>query len=223
MERKKAAVTAGFALLLIFSIYTGLAGDIIENEQPGENKSWMEKVEDREPEKATFAGGCFWCTEAVFEDVDGVSAAISGYAEGKESTATYEQVNTGNTDHREAVRIRYYPSVVSYEELLDKYWRSIDPTDDGGQFVDRGYQYTTAIYAHDREQYRKALESKRNLSNSGKFDEPIVTEVKNFTTFFRAEDYHQNYSERRTASYKVYKKSSGREGYLDQFWDKNPF
>ena len=188
-----------------------------------DNSEWRSQVQNESPVKATFAGGCFWCTEAIFEGYPGVEAAISGYAEGNESTATYDQVKTGETNHREAVRVLYYPSIVSYEELLDRFWRSIDPTDDGGQFVDRGYQYTTAIYAHNEEQYRAALESKENLSESDRFDEPIVTEIKNFTTFFRAEDYHQNYSKKRSASYEVYKQASGRKNVLSRLWEDHPF
>lgn len=224
-NKSKVAVLVIIAFGAVSLIY-GLVP--IKSDQPEEDNQqveadWKSEVENKKYQKATFAGGCFWCTEAVFEDKRGVAAVISGYAGGKESTATYDQVKTGETSHREAVRIRYYPSVVSYEELLDSYWKSIDPTDEGGQFVDRGYQYTTAIYAHNERQYRLAKKSKENLSESGKFDEPIVTEIKNFSTFFRAEDQHQNYSEKRSASYNIYKEASGRKGYLEKFWEDHPF
>lgn len=179
---------------------------------------WRSQVENAAVHNATFAGGCFWCIEAVYENGVGVASAVSGYAGGRASTATYKQVSTGTTDHREAVRVQYYPSVVSYEELLEAYWRSIDPTDPGGQFADRGPQYTTAIYAHSLQQYRAAKRSKRELANSGRFDEPIVTTIVNATTFFRAEDRHQNYSRRNTVRYEAYEKASGREGFIERVW-----
>lgn len=183
---------------------------------------WRESIETESTESATFAGGCFWCIEGAFENVEGVKAAISGYAGGKESTATYGQVTTGRTDHREAVRIEYHPSNISYSELLDLYWKSIDPTDAGGQFTDRGPHYTTAIYPHDEEQYRLAKQSKRNLSGSGKFEEPIVTKIQNFTTFFRAEDKHQNYSRENSVRYESYERLSGRKGFVEKVWDNSP-
>lgn len=211
--------------LLIAAISAWQFGDIGMNQNsddPVENSDWKSQVEGEEPVNATFAGGCFWCIEGVYMGEKGVEAAISGYAGGKESTATYEQVTTGETDHREAVRVKYYPSVISYKELLDMYWRSIDPTDAGGQFSDRGPHYTTAIYAHNERQYRLAKQSKNNLSESGKFDEPIVTEVKNYTTFFRAEDHHQNYSKENTVQYKTYERASGRKGFVERVWDESP-
>jgi len=189
-----------------------------ENVQSSQEEMWKENVTNQTLLNATFAGGCFWCIEGAYMGVEGVESAVSGYAGGSEATATYDQVTTGETDHREAVRVRYYPSIISYEELLDIFWRSIDPTDAGGQFSDRGPQYTTAIYPHNEEQYRLAVQSKQNLSESGKFDEPIVTEVENYTTFFRAEDYHQNYSRKNTAQYKAYERASGRTGYVEKVW-----
>ena len=217
---RKLLVTSAAIILLATGILSvaGLGGQ----QEPTEEDNWVSETEGA-PMNATFAGGCFWCTEAVFENVDGVQAAVSGYAGGSAETANYKQVSSGETKHKEAVRIRYYPSIISYEELLDLYWRSIDPTDAGGQFVDRGPQYQTVIYAHNQEQYRLAMESKRNLSESGKFEEPIVTEIKNFTTFFRAEDYHQNYSRKSSTRYELYKRGSGRKNVLDRFWEDHPF
>lgn len=187
-----------------------------------DQKDWKKQLEGKEPEVATFAGGCFWCIEAIYEDEIGVEKAVSGYAGGAKENATYEKVKTGKTDHREAVQVEYYPSIISYEELLDKFWRSIDPTDSGGQFSDRGYQYTTAVYYHNEKQRKIAEASKENLSESGKFDEPIVTEITEYKTFFPAEDYHQNYSEKKTSQYKVYKKASGREGFVEKLWQNSP-
>jgi len=188
---------------------------------PGE-KDWKENVTNQTPVNATFAGGCFWCIEGAYMGVEGVESAVSGYAGGEKSRATYDQVNTGETGHREAVKVRYYPSIISYKELLDIFWTSIDPTDPGGQFSDRGPQYTTAIYPHNEKQYKLAAESKENLSRSGKFDEPIVTEIENYTTFFRAEDYHQNYSRKNTAQYKAYERASGRAGFVEKVWQESP-
>lgn len=187
---------------------------------PEERDAWRANVTG-EPELATFAAGCFWCIEAVYDSTAGVGVAISGYAGGSAETATYEQVLTGTTGHREAVRVKYFPSVVSYPELLDLFWRSIDPTDAGGQFADRGPQYTTAIYAHTPRQYRLALGSRRNVSE--RFSDPIATEVVNVTTFFPAEDYHQNYSRKSAAAYEAYKHASGRTLILPRIWDWTPF
>lgn len=171
---------------------------------------------------ATFAGGCFWCIEGAFMYVDGVRTTVSGYAGGKAATATYAQILTGETGHREAVRVTYDPRNVTYTELLDVFWRSIDPTDPGGQFADRGPQYTTAIYVHSQRQRRLAERSKQQLADSGRFDEPIVTEIENHTTFFRAEDRHQNYSIRNRARYEAYERASGREGFLQRVWESSP-
>jgi methionine-S-sulfoxide reductase len=217
-------LSIGLTIFLLIGAFSAWQfGDIGLDQNP-ENTveaDWKSQVEGEEPVNATFAGGCFWCIEGVYMGEKGVEAAISGYAGGKESTATYEQVTTGETDHRESVRVKYYPSVISYDELLDMYWRSIDPTDPGGQFSDRGPHYTTAIYAHNEKQYRLAKQSKKNLSESGKFDEPIVTEIKNYTTFFRAEDYHQNYSQKNTVQYKAYERASGRKGFVEKVWDES--
>lgn len=170
---------------------------------------------------ATFAGGCFWCTEAVFEGRRGVGSVVSGFAGGSKQNATYERVLTGETGHREAVRVRYDSSEISYRELLDIYWRSIDPTDGGGQFTDRGFQYTTAIYYHDGRQRELALESRSNISED--LEEPVQTEVLNYTTFFEAADRHQNYSRRNTVRYEIYKQGSGRENVLERLWGETAF
>lgn len=186
--------------------------------QASGSDEWKSQVANKTPVSTTLAGGCFWCIEAVYDGQKGIEKAVSGYAGGEASTATYDQVSTGRTDHREAVRVRYYPSIISYKEILDMYWRSIDPTDPGGQFSDRGPHYTTAIYPHNEKQYEIAVESKENLSNSDKFEDPIVTEVENYTTFFRAEDYHQNYSQKNSVQYKAYERASGRKGFVERVW-----
>jgi len=144
-------------------------------------------------EKATFAGGCFWCMEAPFEKVDGVIQVISGYTGGHVAHPTYEQVSSGSTGHLESIQVTYDPGKVSYEKLLDIFWRQIDPTDAGGSFVDRGKQYRSAIFYNTEEQRRLAEESKKRLEESGRFDKPIETEILKLGEFYPAEDYHQYY------------------------------
>ena len=171
--------------------------------------------------KATFAGGCFWCVEADFEKVDGVVEAISGYSGGKEENPTYEDVAYGRTGHTEAVQIVYDPQKVTYNELLDVFWRHSDPTDPNGQFVDRGPQYRPAIFYHDEEQKRLALASKENLEKSGRFDRPIVTEISPLTEFYRAEEYHQDYYKKSKLRYKMYRSGSGRDQFIEKTWAKD--
>lgn len=171
--------------------------------------------------EATFAGGCFWCVEADFEKVDGVVEAISGYTGGTKRNPTYREVASGRTDHVEAVRIVYHPDRVSYGELLDLFWRSVDPTDAGGQFVDRGAQYRTAIFPHDEEQRLQAEASKAALEASGVFDQPVVTEILPQTAFYPAEDYHQDYYKESPVQYKFYRYNSGRDQFLRKVWGKD--
>jgi len=167
---------------------------------------------------ATFAGGCFWCMETPFERLKGVMEVVSGYTGGKEKNPTYEEVSSARTGHVEAIQIRYDPSRTSYEELLAVFWRQIDPTDPGGQFVDRGKQYRTAIFYHDEEQRRLAESSKAALQRSGRYDRPIVTEVIPATDFYTAEEYHQDYAEKNPLKYKYYRYRSGRDQYLERVW-----
>lgn len=169
---------------------------------------------------ATFAGGCFWCTEAYLQETFGVTAAISGFAGGAAETATYKQVVKGSTSHREAVQVTYDPARVTYEELLDVYWSHIDPTDDGGQFADRGTHYTTAIYYHNEAERVAAEASKVALQASGLFTKPIVTRILPYSTFFPAEEYHQDYYKKASAHYERYKKASGRAGFIEDNWAK---
>jgi peptide methionine sulfoxide reductase msrA/msrB len=168
--------------------------------------------------KATFAGGCFWCMEPPFENLDGVFEVISGYSGGPEESPTYEEVSAGSTGHREVIQVVYDPSRVSYEELLEVFWRQVDPTDSGGQFADRGNQYETAIYYYDDEERALAEKSRDELAQSGRFDRPIVTEILAAGAFYPAEDYHQDYYKKSSTHYKRYRKGSGREGYLEKTW-----
>jgi peptide methionine sulfoxide reductase msrA/msrB len=169
---------------------------------------------------AIFAGGCFWCTEADFEKVDGVVDAISGYTGGKEVNPTYEQVSSGRTGHVEAVKVIYDPSKVSYAQLLDVFWRHVDPTDDGGQFVDRGPQYKSAIFYGNEEEHQLAVASEKKLAASGRFDKPIVTLIRPAGPFYPAEEYHQDYYKKNPIRYKWYRSGSGRDQFLDKTWSK---
>ena len=168
--------------------------------------------------KATFAGGCFWCTEADFEKLPGVVKVISGYTGGNKENPIYEEVSSGRTGHVEAVQVYYDPKKITYEELLDYFWKHIDPTDAGGQFVDRGSQYRSVIFYHDEEQKRLAEKSKEGLSKSGKFNKPIATEIVKFTKFYEAEDYHQDYYKTHSLRYKFYRYESGRDQFLKKAW-----
>lgn len=173
-------------------------------------------------EKATavFAGGCFWCVEADFEKVDGVIDVTSGYTGGEEPYPTYEQVSSGKTGHVEAVRVLYDPGRVSYRELLDIFWRHVDPTDDGGQFVDRGPQYRAAVFYQDEEQRAQAEASRQALDGSGRFDKSVVTPVLKAGAFYPAEDYHQAYHKTHGMRYNLYRSGSGRDAFLKKTWEE---
>ncbi len=170
-------------------------------------------------EIATLAGGCFWCVEADLEKVNGVNEVISGYAGGDKKHPTYEQVSLGGTGHVEAVQVHYDPKKVSFETILDAFWRSIDPTDDDGQFSDRGEQYRTAIFYHNDKQKQLAQTSKRALAESDILDGRIVTEIRPFTNFYRAEAYHQDFAENHPWRYKLYRSLSGRDSYIEAHED----
>jgi peptide methionine sulfoxide reductase msrA/msrB len=169
---------------------------------------------------ATFAGGCFWCIEAPFEKIDGVAEVISGYAGGAEVNRSYEEVSSGKTGHVEAVQIYFDPQIVSYLELLDLYWKQFDPTDSGGSFADRGPQYTSAIFYHSQLQKDVAEKSKERLDKSGIYSKPIVTPIKPFTSFYPAEEYHQDFYKKEPQRYERYKTGSGRVDYIQKTWGK---
>ena len=171
---------------------------------------------------ATFAGGCFWCTEAAFDQTEGVYEAISGYTGGSVEDPTYEQVTTGTTGHAEAVQVRYDPGLISYDELLTIYWRTIDPTDAGGQNYDRGSQYRTAVFVHDDEQRALAEASREALAESGRFDDPIVTEVLDAQPFYAAEEYHQDFYLKAPDYYEAYVDGSQRYPFLERMWGDEP-
>ena len=167
---------------------------------------------------ATFAGGCFWCMQPPFDDLNGVVSTAVGYMGGHVDNPTYEQVCSGTTGHAEAIQIVYDPQRVSYDQLLDIFWRSIDPTTLNRQFADAGTQYRTAIFYHDDQQKQAAEASKKKLDDSGKFDAPIVTAISPASVFYRAQDYHQKYYVKCPIRYQSYKKGSGRQGYLEDTW-----
>jgi peptide methionine sulfoxide reductase msrA/msrB len=170
---------------------------------------------------ATFAGGCFWCMEKPFETVPGVSAVISGYTGGRVLDPTYDQVSRGGTGHAEAIQIHYDPALVSYDDLLEIFWRQIDPTDAGGQFVDRGDQYRSEIYVHDALQRSAAEASRAALAASGRFDKPIVTPITDASVYYDAEDYHQDYYKKSPGNYNRYRAGSGRDQYIDRVWGED--
>ncbi len=167
---------------------------------------------------ATLAGGCFWCVEADLEKVDGVKEVVSGYAGGTEVNPTYKQVAAGRTSHVEAVQAVYDPSRVTFSQLLEVFWKHVDPTDAGGQFVDRGAHYRTVIFYENQMQRKLAEESKKRLEESGVFDRPIVTEIRELNRFYRAEDYHQDYYKRNAFRYRYYRWNSGRDQFLERVW-----
>ncbi len=167
-------------------------------------------------QKAMFAGGCFWCMEKPFEKLDGVLSVTSGYAGGKTKNPTYKNYMSGG--HIEVVEIIFDPARVSFEKLLDVYWQQVDPTDAGGQFVDRGHGYTTAIFYIDDEQRRQAEKSKNDLDQRGIFDKPIVTPIVPAVTFYAAEKYHQDYYKKNPVRYRFYRAGSGRDTFLNKVW-----
>lgn len=181
----------------------------------------MTEQNDTHYEIATFLGGCFWCMVEPFDTQPGIKSVISGYIGGNVKNPTYEQVCSGKTGHREAVQITFDPNVFTYDKLLDIYWQQIDPTDEGGQFSSRGSSYKTGIYYHTEQQRKMAEQSKATLAISGKFTKPIVTEIFPATTFYPAEDYHQNYYKKNPHDYADFKEQTGRAAFIRDHW-KSP-
>ena len=171
-------------------------------------------------QKATFAGGCFWCMQPPYDNLEGVVSTRVGYTGGGLEGPTYEDVSSGATGHAESVEVTYDPSKVSYSKLLDVFWQNIDPTVLDRQFADTGTQYRTAIFYHDDEQKKMASASKEKLEKSGMFDKDIVTTIEPVSEFYEAENYHQEYYKKNPVRYKQYKIGSGRAGYLKEKWGK---
>lgn len=169
-------------------------------------------------ELATFAGGCFWCMVTPFEELPGIYGIVSGYMGGQVENPTYEQVKKGTTGHAEVVQITFDPEVFPYEQLLELYWQQVDPTDAGGQFQDRGDQYRTGIFYYNERQRELAEQSKQALAASGRFQAPIVTEILPAETFYRAEEYHQDYHKKNPKHYKEDRAQSGRDEFISKHW-----
>jgi len=203
-------------LMVIVIILIGICFVLLVN---GQDNTIIKNEEENKMEKATFAGGCFWCMESPFQELDGVKEVLAGYTGGQKENPTYEEVTTGKTGHFEAIQITFDPSIITYTELLDVFWRQINPTDIRGQFADRGEQYKTAVFYHNEEQKRLAEESKERLQGSGKFQVDIVTEIIPASIFYVAEDYHQDYYQKAPIRYKLYRAGSGREAYLQSTWE----
>ena len=170
--------------------------------------------------KATFAGGCFWCVEEVYDKLPGVISTVSGYMGGHVKNPTYEQVSTARTGHAEVVQIEYDPSKITYARLLDVFWRNIDPTQKDGQFCDHGPQYRSAVFYHDDEQRKLAEASRLALTKNKPFKGEIVTEITKAAQFYAAEDYHQDFHRKSPTRYKFYKSGCGRDARLQQLWGK---
>jgi peptide methionine sulfoxide reductase msrA/msrB len=194
-------MTGLIAMLIVLPLYTGNAANT-------------------KYELATFAGGCFWCMVHPFDQLPGVKEVLSGYTGGHTVNPTYEENSSGTTGHAEAIQITYDPMKITYTDLLEVFWRQIDPTDAGGQFVDRGNQYRSAIFYHNDEQKRLAEESRDRLAKSGRFKKPIVTEIVKAGPFYKAEEYHQYYYKKNPIRYKYYRFNSGRDKFLDEVWGK---
>jgi peptide methionine sulfoxide reductase msrA/msrB len=179
----------------------------------------MSELRPASQEIATFAGGCFWCMVHPFEEQPGIIKVVSGYTGGQKENPTYKEVCSETTGHFEAVQITFDPSVYSYSKLLDVFWQQIDPTDPGGQFHDRGGSYQTAIFYHNEEQKQTAEDSKKKLEESARFNKPIVTAIIPASTFFPAEEYHQDYHKKNPFRYKMYRQGSGRDAFIKQHWN----
>lgn len=178
-------------------------------------------TENKDLAVATFAGGCFWCMEAPFDKLQGVTSTTSGYTGGHTKNPTYKQTSSGRTGHTEAVQIVYDPQQISYEKLLDVFWHNIDPTTADQQFCDRGNQYRSEIFYHNDEQKQLAESSKAALDKNKPFKEPIVTQVSKASTFYAAEDYHQDYYKKNPIRYRYYRHGCGRDKRLEQLWGEN--
>ena len=172
-------------------------------------------------EEAIFAGGCFWCMEFPFEKLEGVIEVISGYTGGYKDNPTYKEVSSGKTGHYEAILVKYDPSKITFTTLLAEFWKQIDPTDTGGQFVDRGTQYRTAIFYNSQEQKVLAEESKKALAATGRYQKQIITEIIKVSQFYKAEDYHQDFYKKSKIRYQSYRQNSGRNEYLKNIWEDN--
>jgi peptide-methionine (S)-S-oxide reductase len=203
---------------LVLAAVAAIAAGSAQAQSPGAASKGASPTTSATTAKAIFAGGCFWCMEPPYDKLDGVIATISGYTGGTKLNPTYEQVSSGSTGHAEAVQVEYDPKKVSYEKLLDVFWHNVDPTQKDGQFCDHGNQYRTAIFAVNDEQKKLAEASKAALMKSKPFKGDIVTEIVPATTFYPAEDYHQDYYMKNPVRYKFYRTGCGRDARLKELW-----
>ncbi|MGD7046052.1 peptide-methionine (R)-S-oxide reductase MsrB [Jeotgalibacillus proteolyticus] len=222
MQGKNKKKWFGFSIAFVLS---GIALYIMFSDQFASNSYGSEPLNEMDVQEteeiAVFAGGCFWCMEPPFEKLAGVRDAVSGYTGGSEENPEYKEVAGGETGHTEAVTVIYDPSVISYEDLLEVYWRQIDPTDADGQFVDQGMQYRPEIFVQNDEQREAAEASKQRLEESGRFDEDIIVPITDADTFYVAEEYHQDYYIKSADRYEFYRKNSGRDQFLTQYWGED--
>ena len=204
MRKNNFLMSLGFAALVIVGLIGGPSGGYADD---GSQQA-----------KATFAGGCFWCMEEAFEKVEGVTSVVSGYTGGQLENPTYEQVSAGGTGHTESIEVTFDPSKVTYKQLLEVFWRNVDPTTPNAQFCDHGSQYRTAIFYHDENQKQLIEESKQRIESSKTFPESIVTEIAPASVFYIAEEYHQDFYTKNPIRYKYYKWNCGRAKRLEQLW-----
>ncbi len=199
-------------LIIVIVALLALSSYAETNQQPSP------KAKPEHLSVATFAGGCFWCTESDFEKLPGVHEVISGFSGGHVANPTYKEVSKGTTGHVESVQVYYDPNIISYEALLDAFWRMVNPTDNEGQFVDRGEQYRTLIFYQTEDEKAKAERSRQLLNESGRYKAPVITEIRKFEAFYPAEEYHQDYYKKNPIRYKYYRFNSGRDQYLEKTW-----
>lgn len=204
--------------LVISFITIVLTGCTVYPIQQSQNSPSKKMAHDSPLEKAIFAGGCFWCVESNFEKVTGVHEVISGYTGGHKKNPTYKEVCSHKTGHLEAVEVHYDPGKVTYNDLLEVFWRTVDPTDAGGQFADRGESYGTAIFVSNEEERELAEQSKKRLTKSKRFKSSIATPIREAAVFYPAEDYHQDYYRKEPVSYKSYRYASGRDQFIKKHW-----
>ncbi|MDP4007759.1 MAG: peptide-methionine (S)-S-oxide reductase MsrA [Candidatus Peregrinibacteria bacterium] len=203
--------------LFLILIIMGIGACSINRNKPQDPKELkvdLGTLEEQGLRKAIFAGGCFWCVESAFDDLDGVAQALSGYTGGDMIDPTYKD----HGDHLEAVEVVYDPTKITYNDLLNVFWRQINPTDDGGQFVDRGHSYTSAIFYGNDDEKLLAEKSKEELAASGRYEASIVTPILPAKEFYLAEEYHQDYHIKNPVRYKYYRGGSGRDAYLERIW-----
>lgn len=205
----------------VWRFYTMWSGTLILLVVAFSNVLLQPVVESSEPAKAYFAGGCFWCMEEAFEKVDGVIAAVSGYMGGTVQNPSYEEVSSGRTGHAESIEVVYDPSKVTYNQLLEAFWRNVDPITPTAQFCDHGTQYRAAIFYQNDQEKRFAEESKQAIEQSKRFTQPIVTQIVMASQFYPAEEYHQDFYKKNPIRYKFYKYNCGRAQRLDELWGKS--